>query len=383
VAAASGSPVDGAEMHAGDAVALVLMRGDLNLAAHGTISDRWGDEVVAFAHPIYSLGPIRLPMAHSEVVTTISSVASSFKLSNAGPLIGVFDQDREAGTHGVLGAVPEMTPLNVRLRGLVERDYHMDMADAPLFRPTLIAIGTMGALNSGSWATGFQGFDLEATFHLAGREDLTIAQSFDGPNAATDAAIHLLVFAAFLELNEMGEVGLEGIDIEIEQAERPRTTTLTAVHAEHTRVHPGERLGLWLELQPFRGERERQRLEVTIPADLEDGKYYLMVGDGTSIDAARMAVEKSEAQTLDQSLDLIRSLHPRDQLHVLGLAAAPGVAVAGESLPDLPGSVRSLYAGAKVGDALRLRIVDHQVEDAGRPLDGIHRVDLEVRRPPI
>ncbi|MEM6792593.1 MAG: SpoIVB peptidase S55 domain-containing protein [Acidobacteriota bacterium] len=373
-----GGLVEDPELQPGDAVALALVRGDLSLAAHGTVTDRVGDSIVAFGHPVYSLGPVRLPMTESEVIAPISSANSSFKLSNAGRLLGVFDQDRESGAHGVLGVEPVMVPLSVRLRGVVDRDYRMELANSPLFKPTLIATTAFGALGSGSFASGYQGLDVEATFHLAGREPLQVAQSFDGNQAASNTVVYLLTFAAFLELNELEPTSIERVDITITQAPGPRGETLLSTRAEKTEMRPGETARIWLETQPFRGPKERRLLEVPLPEDLEDGRYYLMIGDGTSMDAARIAVEKRQATTFDQQLAGFREFHSRKELHVLGLAPAKGRAVAGETLPDLPPSVRSVYGDA--GAPLHLRIVDEQIQQAERPIEGIHRVDLQIRR---
>lgn len=372
-----------ADLQPGDAVSLVLMRGDLNLAAHGTVTDRWGEEIVAFGHPVYSLGPTRFPMAESDVVTTIANVASSFKLSNPGRLLGVFDQDREAGAHGVLGARPELMPYNIRLRGLVERDYSMQLAQAPMFRPTLLAVGLLGSLTSGSYASGFQGYDVTATFGLAGRDDLVLRRSFDGSDAAMQSVVYLLTYAYFLDFNELGKVDVESVDLEVVQSDRPRVASLVAAHAERDRVRPGDTVGVWLETQPFRGETERRRIEVKVPNDVGAGTYYVMIGDGGSLDAVRLQVRQTEPETLDQTLDTLRSFHSNRELHVVGLAAGRGLAVGGASMPELPGSVRSLYAQAGVGKAQRLRIVDESVLESDRPLSGVVRVDLEVTEPPV
>jgi len=66
----------------GSPVAAALIRGDLQLAATGTVTDRFGDKVLAFGHPFLGFGPVSLPMAVAEVITVISSTANSFKLSN-------------------------------------------------------------------------------------------------------------------------------------------------------------------------------------------------------------------------------------------------------------------------------------------------------------
>ena len=66
---------------------------------------------------------------------------------------------------------------------------------------------------------------------------------------------------------------------------------------------------------------------------------------------------------------------------VLGIYAGPGLAVAGEVMPRLPGSVRSLWGAAASGSAAPLRPRSRSGAQAmGMPVDGLVRVDLEVRR---
>ncbi|MEO1369637.1 MAG: hypothetical protein AAFX50_20855, partial [Acidobacteriota bacterium] len=239
---------DASDLGPGDAVALVLVQGDLSLAAHGTVTDRVGDSIVAFGHPVYSLGPVRLPMARSDVITTIPSRSSSFKLSNAGELIGVFDQDREPGAHGVLGAAPDLVPVTVQLSGLADRSYRLELADSSIFKPTLTAVSMLGALTSGSYSTGFLGLDLEARLQIDGHDDLLLAQSFDGSQASMNAVVYLLTVAAFLELNEERPTSITGMDLKLHQAADPRLTTLLGARAAKERVTPGEKVPVWIDL---------------------------------------------------------------------------------------------------------------------------------------
>ncbi|MEO1087832.1 MAG: hypothetical protein AAFY88_26660, partial [Acidobacteriota bacterium] len=338
-----------------------------------------GDSIVAFGHPVYSLGPVRLPMARSDVITTIPSRSSSFKLSNAGELIGVFDQDREPGAHGVLGAAPDLVPVEVQLSGLAERTYQLELADSAMFKPTMVAVSMLGALSSGSYATGFLGLDLEARLEIEGHDDLLLAQSFDGSQASMNAVVYLLTVAAFLELNEERPTAITGMDLKLHQAAEPRLTTILGTRAPKKRVVPGEKIPLWIDLQPQRGERTRVEVEIEIPHDAPEGRYWAMVGDGTSMDAARLLIEKSTPANFEQQLAAMRNFHSRKQLHVVGLTAASGRSHAGDVLPDLPPSMRAIYAAE--GERLQLRIVDEQITPWERPLNGIFRVDFEVEAP--
>jgi len=370
------------ELVPGSAVAMVLVRGDLSLAASGTVTDRHGDDVLAFGHPVFGLGPASLPMARAEVVTMIANRYNSFRLSNVGDLVGTFDQDRAAGARGRLGPVPAMIPVDVRLRGASHRDYRMEVADLPLLSPLLIAISAYGALDAGAYANGPQGLDLEARFVIAGHDDLVVRQTFDGAQAAPESITYLYGFGAFLQLNDLEAVDLERVDVELTQVDRPRLATLIGAYPDHSEVEPGDTVTLSVEFQAFRGARYRRSVETVVPATVPDGRYVLLVGDGTSMDAARLGVEHREPETFAQALRLMQSFHPRDELHVVGLLVDPGLAVAGDVLPSLPGSVRSIFSGGGPGTVqpLGLAIAHETVAAQDRPISGVVRVDLEVRR---
>ena len=369
------------DLKAGSAVAALLVDGDLLMAAHGTVTETRGDEVLAFGHPLFSLGPVDLPMAHSEVVTVMANAASSFKISNAGQVVGAFDQDRQAGVRGRLGAEASMTPLSIELAGLSEREYKMRVAELPSLRPLLFAVSTLGALDAGSFSSGPQGIDLEARFRLRDHGDLELTQSFDGTSAGLDSVVFLLGFAVFLDSNSFEKVHIEDVEIRLEQVARPRLATLVAAHAERQRVQPGSLLPVTLELVAWRGERFRRTVEVQIPDDAPEGRYYVLLGDGTSLDAARLTIERRTPETFEQALRQMRSLHSRRQLQVFGLVARPGLSVAGEALPHLPGSVRSILSSGGVSPGavpLGLAIHHVQLEEMEQPIAGAVRIDVEV-----
>ena len=373
------------ELGAGSAVAAVLVDGDLVMAAHGTVTERFGDEVLAFGHPLFSLGPLHVPMAHSEVITVLANASSSFKISNAGPIVGAFDIDREAGVRGRLGSQPRMTPLVVELAGLSERRYEMRVSELPALRPLMTGVATLGAMDAGSYSGGPQGVDLSVTYRLRGREDLELSESFDGDRAALDAVVYLMSFAGFLDTNAFAEVGIEGVDVRVEQFPEPRLNTLVAAHGARHRVEPGDRLAVHLDLVAWRGERFRRTVEVEIPETTPEGRYYLLLGDGSSMDSARVTIERTAPESLDQALAQMRRFRSRRQLVVFGLTAQPGVSVAGESLPQLPGSVRSIFAAAGTSPGAvpqGLAISHEQLVPWPEPLTGAVRIDLEVRRRP-
>ncbi|HUF78153.1 MAG TPA: SpoIVB peptidase S55 domain-containing protein, partial [Thermoanaerobaculia bacterium] len=384
--AAAGGRTDGplAELRPGAPVAAVLVDGDLQLAATGTVTERTGSEVLAFGHSFLGLGPLSLPMASSEVLTVLPSNYSSFKISNLGPVVGAFEQDSQAGVRGRIGAVAPMIPYTLRIQGLRDQEFRMRLAALPQLVPALIAASTIGGLDSATFSNGPQGIDLEATFRLGGGwGELPVRQSFDGPNAANEAAGHLVAYSAFLTGTALARVEITGLDVTLTQSASPRTVALVGGHAEQTVVRPGDRVRLNLELKNYQGESFRRAVEVSVREDLPAGPLILLVGDGESADAARLALQPTEPKSFAQALALLRTFHSKRELLVLQVFGGSGVSVAGSALPRLPGSIRSIWqaAGASgTAKPLAVAVEEVAVESLGFPAEGIVRIDLEVRR---
>jgi SpoIVB peptidase S55 len=372
---------DASQLVPGGSVAAVLVDGDFGLAATGTITDRIGDSIFAFGHPFLALGPTRVPMATSEVVTVLSSQYSSFKIANIGDVVGAFEQDRQAGIQGRLGEVAPMVPMVLRVAGPKPRVFHMRLAQVQQIMPILVGSSTLAGLESASYTAGPQGLDLVARFATAGHGELTFHQSFDGDSAGTECATYLMAIAAYLAQNPLERVGMKAIEVDLAQSPQPRSASLVGANADHTVVRPGQKVTLNLDLVPYRGEPFRHTLALKLPEDLPDGRYSLLVGDGASADGARLAIAPAGPVNIEQALDLLRSLHSRREVAVLGVYGGPGLAVAGEVMPRLPGSVRSLWAAAASGSATPLRqaIAQEYREAMPVPIEGLVRIDLEVR----
>src|SRR5258708_35250158 len=93
----------------------MLVGGDLQLGATGTVTHLDGDRVYAFGHPMYNLGRTEFPMTRAYVYTILPSLFSSMKLSTTGEIIGTVLQDRATAIAGRLGPGPRMIPVTISL----------------------------------------------------------------------------------------------------------------------------------------------------------------------------------------------------------------------------------------------------------------------------
>ncbi|HMD50522.1 MAG TPA: hypothetical protein VKG79_15535, partial [Bryobacteraceae bacterium] len=132
----SPKPVKGWEqsLQPGDAVSGVLVTGDMSISAMCTVTYNDGKHVLFCGHSFFNLGPIDMPMAKAEVITTLASQYQPTKFGNATEIVGALKQDRHSGVLGDLGDTADMVPVTLKVRSFgdnnvirKERDLHFSV----------------------------------------------------------------------------------------------------------------------------------------------------------------------------------------------------------------------------------------------------------------
>src|SRR5215472_14173842 len=160
-------------LNPGEAVAGVLVDGDMSVTGLGTVTFNDGKRVLAFGHPFFNLGPVNMPMSKGEVVMTLASQYQPNKFANATEIVGALHQDRHSGIMGILGAESNMIPVSVKVRALKEdgsvaraKDFHFNVFVHQKWTPQLMMMtlaNTLSDLNE---------FTDEATYRLAGKVEM-------------------------------------------------------------------------------------------------------------------------------------------------------------------------------------------------------------------
>src|SRR5206468_11121145 len=147
--AQSSKPVAGWEhsLNPGEAVAGVLVSGDMSITGLGTVTYNDGKRVLAFGHSFFNLGPVSMPMSKGEVLMVLSSAFQPNKFANATEIVGALHQDRHSGIMGVLGQESEMIPVSVTVRSLGEnnavrnqKDFHFNIFVQQKWTPYLMML---------------------------------------------------------------------------------------------------------------------------------------------------------------------------------------------------------------------------------------------------
>lgn len=84
----------------GEAIAGVLVSGDMSITGLGTVTYNDGKRVLGFGHSFFNLGPLSMPMSKGEVLMVLSSAFQPNKFANATEIAGALHQDRHSGIMG-------------------------------------------------------------------------------------------------------------------------------------------------------------------------------------------------------------------------------------------------------------------------------------------
>jgi SpoIVB peptidase S55 len=375
--ASGGPPAD--SLAPGSAVAVDLLRGDLQLSAIGTITWRDGDRVLLFGHPFFQAGEVRLPLSTAEITTVVGSQANSFKLGVSGRPAGVATQDRRAAVAGVIGRTTDLLPIALTVSGPDRPTQRMrfESIDDRALAPTLISIASFnGVLERGGTAGGTLRWSM--TLHRRGVAPLVMHDvvSSDAPTGEFVNAIASPL--RFLFGNPFERLVLDSVVITAETEPARRLWTLRTARLVDGLVRPGGEVRVRCELEAWHGGRERRELTLQIPAEAPPGRYVLWVGGGpelTRYESQRLP-GRFRPVSLDDAWSRLSHSRSSDGLHGALFARAPEVSADGRDYPELPLSALAMLAGGEsAGDHAR-RGDTAWLASVREPVDGVLRGSL-------
>ncbi len=345
--APSGTAADGSKfsLEPGSPVAAVLMSGDFNMAATGTVTYRDGDTLLAFGHPFFQLGPTRYPMAGAEIITVIQSVNQSFKLSNTGPLLGSIYQDRLTAIAGKIGELPHLIKMSISTRGAngVVRRYSGDLFEHRSLSPIFASISLLESLYQTMESSEEQTFYLDGRVELEGYDPIVFRDVATGPEGAHSVANSFWENYLKLVNNPYEMPVVTKIDFNIDISDEWLLSSLKAVQVVNKRVKPGGTVDLTLSIYNYLDKPTRHNVSVPIPPGLQSGEALtILVADAAGAELA----ETSGRGFVTSVDDIVREWNrrrSRQSIYIKLLKKAPGLILDGENLPDLPPSVQALF----------------------------------------
>jgi hypothetical protein len=371
----------------GDAVGAVLLNGDFNLAATGTVTHIEGNRVYAFGHPFLDMGEVSFPMAKSEIVSVMPSLASSFKFANTGEIVGAFQQDRSVGIMGTLGDKADMIPIDMTVEGSgPAHNYHVNIVRHSLLSPLILAMAADSVVSSAQRAAGERTVVLDSEIKLKGfDEPIRLRDGWAGAQARQAIPAYLAVVAGYVMSNEFRDAEIEKIRILVRHDDQLKTARLVEAALEtpqRGRISPGDVVKVRTVLKPYRGEAFVETFDVKIPDNQAPGSAYLLVGSGSLLNQVDFSLVPPDPRTLEQVIAVLKRLRPSTDLTVGLYSTGEGAVTAGVYLPNLPPSMRAIVnADTSNGpqSAVRYYAAEHLSRPLGYIVDGSVKIDIDVK----
>jgi hypothetical protein len=374
----------------GAPLSIGLVLGDFDLSGIGTVTHVEGSRVYGFGHPMMSLGACELPMMTGYIHTVYPRASVSMKMGSPLKIVGVIDTDVSTSVAGRLGSTPDMLPMSVRVktgRYSDARTYRVRVVREPALMPSLIlsvltnAIDTEGNLPEELTA------HLTATIRLKDHDAITLSDTFSGPRYTGQMGPSALFnplasIVNILVRNTMTPVRVESVDCDVEIQPGRKVATIESVRLLSDTVEPGRELKGFVTLKPFKGERETIEISLPIPADFPEGAHEASFGDaGSSLKRAA----RNDPSLLDPHdlAGLLRSLKvqvepKRTAVYLQVQAPDRGVSVQGQPLPNLPGSVRAVFASKREVAVATIRSDLTRVVTTPWVVEGFHSLRFTV-----
>jgi hypothetical protein len=380
-----------ATLREGDAVGVQLMGGDLDMTAVGTVTYVDGDKIMAFGHPFYNLGAVDFAMTKVDVLTVVPSVQSSFKLATAGPTIGRIVQDRTAGAFGELGKNPRLIPVNVSLASgpASKKEFKFRIVNDKILSPALMNMALSSIVTADERAYGNISLDFDGDIYLDKGMSVHLEDLFSGNfnNPATSLSGIVASVVYFLTNNEFKDVGIFRIDLNIRAVEEARFCSLEKVLLDKYEVSPGERIQIKTYYRTVKEENLLEEVSIATPNLPAGSEFYLVVGDAASM----QQIERTQYRTQDfvprnmsQLIRLLGNLRKNNRIYFKVMADKPGLFLKGEELPNLPPTLKSMFASPRASASSPMELTRSTLSEYQLPVPyvfhGAAMIPIKIRK---
>jgi hypothetical protein len=379
----------------GDAIAGVLVSGDMSVTGLGTVTYNDGRRVLAFGHSFFNLGPVDMPMSRGEILFTNASAFQPNKFGNATEIVGALHQDRHSGIEGILGDTAEMVPVTLRVRSFDEnsairkqRDFHFNVFVQQKWTPYLMMVTLFNSIS------GLNDFREEATYRVSANIEVAGAEkmSFSTMQAAGDLSVPApMVLAGWwgekfnrLFGNSVKTPQLKRVDATVDLLPDRRVATIENAWIPYSEVEPGEEVPVKVFLRPYRGPRLERQFTLRIPSTITPGEHRLLLSDADTLNRMQVAAGyMNRFIDVPQIASLINQERPNDKLYVSLVEPRPTIYYDDKILPSLPASVLNVMQAGRAASRPFAASGETAIEQTSIPFDylvsGAYALKLTVK----
>lgn len=379
------SPISSNTLLGGDSVVVSLARGDVQIAAAGTVTLRDGDKIYAFGHPFFGLGSSNAPMSESHVVTVIPNANNSFKLAVPDATVGAMTQDRATGIYGKLGDAPKMVPVKLRLinsRGRVNEIKFESVIDE-LLTPLIVNAGLGNALAAQERTLGDTTIEMTGEIKVKGEDPIRIDRRFAGQQATALAAAAPAIPLSALMRGNFDGLEITSIDLTLKARDGSQTGSVDRIAVDKSVVRAGDTVEVTVFERNESGKFNARKIPVKIPADIAPGNITLTIGDGSAVQQ-NAAVTQFTPRNAAELIATINRLKRSDKLYAVLTRTTSGTIIGSSEMPNLPPSVLATLANDRTAGgskpSVQSTIAEMEFTAGELIISGSHSLNIEIIR---
>lgn len=274
----------GASLRPGSPLGAFLATGDVQVGSTGTLTYRKGKRILAFGHPLFSLGAVEMALTSAYIVDILSRSDVSHHIAIAGPTLGILRQDRDYSVSADLGVKPKMIPFTVTVRNHTHRrnqTFRANLFQHPELTPVLMRLVAQQAVTQMHNVPGDVMAKVTTTVDAAevgriSRNNLV----YDGSALAGVATQDLTEIVNVVSGNPFYPLPIKSASMTVDISTGHDTAVIERIYLTQGRYEPGDTLDIGVVLKPYRQPATTRTLSMKIPSNTPTGRYQLVVRGG-------------------------------------------------------------------------------------------------------
>ncbi len=378
----------------GDAVSAVLVTGDMSISGMCTVTYNDGRHMLACGHSIFNLGPVSMPIAKSDVVTTLASAFQPNKIGNATEIVGELRQDRHSAIEGEPGATSEMVPVELKVRSFDEnnkirkqKDLKFSVFVQQKWTPYLMMLTLFNSVSSLNEFADEATYRLSADVQLDGEQHVNLATMLAPSEMPVPTPMLLAGWWGEkfnrLFLNPVQMPKLRSVTATLDLLPDRRVAEIENAWVPNSEVDPGAEIPVKVYLQPYRGERIEREFKLKIPAGLPRGPHTILLSDADTLNRMQSGGSSDGFMDISQTVSLLNQERRNDSLYISLLEPGPTVFYEDKVMPSLPASVMNVMQTGRTASRHLVSSAEDAVEQGSIPFDlvvsGSYSLRIQVK----
>ncbi|HOT78329.1 MAG TPA: hypothetical protein PK467_21245, partial [Candidatus Wallbacteria bacterium] len=283
------------------AIALQLVRGDINITAIGTLTYLKDNKFLAFAHSFMKKGDCGFFFAPANIYYCFFSHEMPFKIGAPGAPCGSVLVDRNEGIAGLVGTAPRVASVHAAVKDLDNGTFKefgaQIVKDRTMFTELLQAVLTQ-AVDEGINRQG-EGF-ASVKYRMTGRSErsgeFVIERKnyyYDLYDIASVSIDEMLNVSNAIALNQFEKADIYDMDVRFEICRQSPCAKVSGASINSDRFEPGASVEVSVTVEGDYKRPFTETFSVPVPVNIKEGEYTLKISNADYL-ASSMPAEGAE-----------------------------------------------------------------------------------------